>query len=120
MFLNFTNQPVGRWQKEQRDAAESFGPIEELAFPKVDPEAEEAQIEALSEVYLKKIREKAGPGDVVLVQGEFTLAFLLVQKMKAEGLIPVSVCMKREVVETEEEGQIKREIHFRFVKFRRF
>lgn len=113
-FINFTNHPSDKWDEKQTKAAESFGPIIDVTFPTVNSKASEEDIEQLTQKYLKEIIEMQP--SCVLCQGEFTLCFNVVNKLKQKGIRVVSACSERNVVE---QGEKKIAI-FHFVKFREY
>lgn len=41
MFINFTNHPSAQWSAEQKAAAQAYGEVIDLAFPAIDPAADE-------------------------------------------------------------------------------
>lgn len=46
MFINFSNHPYALWSAEQQAAAQRYGTVVDLAFPAIDPAADEAALEA--------------------------------------------------------------------------
>ena len=44
MFINFSNHPHALWSAEQQAAAQRYGTVADLAFPAIDPAADEAKI----------------------------------------------------------------------------
>lgn len=42
MFINFSNHPHALWSAEQQAAAQRYGTVVDLAFPAIDPAADEA------------------------------------------------------------------------------
>lgn len=111
-FVNFTNHNSDFWEEKQRKAAEVFGEIVDIPFPNVNPNDTELKIEELGKEYFYKIM--AYSPNAVLCQGEFTLAFNVVQRLKEHNIKVVAACSKRMVVEKD---GIKTSI-FEFTKFR--
>lgn len=51
MFINFTNHPSAQWSAEQKAAAQAYGEVIDLAFPAIDPAADEAALDSLASAY---------------------------------------------------------------------
>ena len=47
MFINFSNHPPAQWSAEQTAAAQRYGKVVDLAFPAIDPAADEAAIKEM-------------------------------------------------------------------------
>ena len=114
VLVNFTNHPSKAWEENQKGAAEQYGTILDLPFPTVDPEGDEAYIEALAEQYLSRI-EALSP-TAVLCQGEFCLTYQIVSRLKKKGITVLAACSERCV---EEKGS-RKEVMFRFQRFRSY
>ena len=118
-MINFTNHPYDMWSESQKNAACEFGEIKEIAFPAVSPEATEEELDILANEYTEKIL--ALNDHVVLLQGEFTLSFRVVQLLKSKGLEVLAACSKRNVKEwKDDDGKYHKEMLFEFVQFRRY
>lgn len=113
-FINFTNHPSDKWDDKQTEAAEIYGKIIDVPFPAVNPKASEEDIKQLAKQCIEQII-KLQPS-CVLCQGEFTLSFYVVNKLKLKGIKVVSACSERNVVE---QGEKKIAV-FRFVQFREY
>ncbi|MFC4803847.1 hypothetical protein [Filifactor villosus] len=118
MLINFSNHPSQYWSKEQREAASQWGEIEDLAFPAVPAHADETEVEDLACRQVERILEKNPTA--VLCQGEFTLTYAVVKKLKEKGITVVSACSERNTKEVYVEGISKKEIVFEFVRFREY
>lgn len=119
MFLNVSNHPSSKWDKEQLEAAEKWGKIEDIAFPVVPPEAEEEEIEAMAEKLSAQILSYSP--DAVMCQGEFTLCFSIVNKLKLQEIPVMAACSGRFVEEHEDEdGNCVKKVLFRFERFREY
>ena len=117
-MINFTNHPYGMWDEKQKEAAHEYGDIREIPFPAVDPTYTEEQLDTMANEYKEKILELHDK--VVLLQGEFTLSFRLVNLLKKEGLNVVAACSKRNVREwKDDDGKYRKEMLCEFVQFRR-
>lgn len=55
MFINFTNHPSAQWSAEQKAAALAYGEVIDLAFPAIDPAADEAALDSLASAYAARI-----------------------------------------------------------------
>lgn len=118
MLINFSNHPSKYWSKEQQEAARVWGEIEDMAFPSVPARASAQEIQLLAEQQIKLILEKKPAA--VLCQGEFTLSYAMVRRMKEKGILAVSACSERNTREIYENGISKKEIIFEFVRFREY
>jgi hypothetical protein len=85
-----------------------------MPFPKINPNMDSEQLQALVQEYTEKIQELS-PAAVHLM-GEMTFTFALVQRLKAAG-IPVLASTTEHLVE-EKDG--KKVVAFRFVRFREY
>ena len=112
MFINFSNHPYALWSAEQQAAAQRYGPVVDLAFPAIDPAADEAALDSLATVYADHILH-LNP-DAVLCQGECTFVYRVVQRLEAAG-------SRRKSQETTypDGSTLKRSI-FAFAGFRRY
>nr|WP_314610416.1 hypothetical protein [uncultured Lachnoanaerobaculum sp.] len=95
-MINFTNHPYDMWDERQKETASMYGDIKEIPFPPVDPTYTEEQLDTMAGEYKEKILELNDK--VVLLQGEFTLSFRLVNLLK-KSLDVVAACSKRNVKE---------------------
>ena len=118
IFINHTNHPSEQWTRLERRAAETFGTIIDVPFPAVDPSWDESKIAELA----SEMGEKIVLMDpvVVLCQGEFTYCFALVSYLKARSVRVISACSTRVVKEWEEDGIVKKQSDFVFVRFRNY
>ena len=119
MFVNFSNHPVNNWNEAQLSAARAYGEIAEVPFPVVPPMATEEEVMKIAKESAERI-QKLEP-DVVMCQGEFTVAFAVVNILKEQGVTCVSACSDRRTIETVlEDGTIKKESVFSFCRFRKY
>lgn len=112
IFINFTNHPSEKWSLEQLNAAHEYGDVIDIPFPNVSASASEIDINGLCEKLFNEI--KLHEPSIVLCQGEFTLAFKMINRLLDEGIPVVAACSERRVVE---KGN-KKESIFNFTKFR--
>lgn len=119
MFVNCSNHNSKNWSIEQLTAAQKWGEIVDYPFPSVDAYASEEQILNLAEEILSKLLEMKP--DAVMCQGEFTLVYALVNKLKEQGIPVVAACSERKTVEEKlPDGSITKTSVFEFVKFRHY
>lgn len=119
MFINFTNHPSHLWSEDQIKAAMRYGSIEDMPFPSVDPFLDTEGVKQLAKEYTGRIIEQ-NP-NVVLVQGEMTLCFHVVELLKKEGIKVLCACSQRiSSEETDTEGNTVKKSIFQFVQFREY
>lgn len=119
VFINFSNHDSKDWSEAQIRAAEVWGSIVDMPFPKVEATASEREIEVLAESYVERII--AMRPAAVMCQGEFTLAFSVTEKLKSCHIPVLAACADRRV-ETEpgDNRQSVKKVYFEFVRFREF
>ena len=115
MLLNLSNHPSARWPDDQQSAAARFGPVADLPFPNVPPDADEAALAELVDTYFQQIKAKA-PAAVHLM-GEMTFTYALVRRLREELDLPVIASTTERLV-TERDGE--KRVRFRFVRFRAY
>ena len=113
-FVNLSNHPSSNWDEAQRQAAEQYGAIVDVPFPAVPAGENEAYIQQLSEELVQKVIQYQ-PG-AVLCQGEFTLAYSVIRKLKARGVCVLAACSERNVVTNGNTNQVV----FQFERFREY
>ena len=99
MFINFSNHPYALWSAEQQAAAQRYGTVVDLAFPAIDPAADEAALDSLATVYADHILH-LNP-DAVLCQGECTFVYRVVQRLEAAGIPTLAACSRRKSQEAQ-------------------
>lgn len=114
IFVNFTNHPSKYWEKKQRKEALKYGIIRDIPFPVVEPLGDEIYVKELAEIYVEKIL-RLHPS-AVLCQGEFCLAYQVVERLREKGIPVLAACSERRV---RENGQ-KKEVIFSFRQFRKY
>lgn len=119
MIVNFTNHPSYCWCSEQVSAAAKWGDIIDLSFPDVPAAADENDIAKLADIYCAQIRELAP--DAVLVQGEMSLSFAVIECLFRNGITVLCASSERvcEVTVADDGSTVRRSI-FRFVRFRKY
>ena len=119
MFVNFSNHSSTKWDPAQAEAAARWGEIVDVPFPVVPAEAGEEQIEAMADEYTGRILDLSPKA--VMCQGEFTLCYSVIRRLKEHGVTVVAACSARMVAEQEDEkgGKVKT-VLFRFARFREY
>ena len=119
VFVNCSNHPSKRWSKGQKEAAEEYGRIVDTRFPEVDPAWTAEQVHAEAERICREI-DKYCVG-AVMCQGEFTLTYSIVSRLKKKGITVLAACSRRRTEETtNEDGTIQKKVIFSFEGFREF
>lgn len=119
MFINFTNHPSAQWSAEQKAAAQAYGEVIDLAFPAIDPAADEATLDSLASAYAARILHM-NP-DAVLCQGELTFVYRVVLRLERAGIPVFSACSFRKSQETiSPDGSTLKQSVFVFTRFRRY
>ncbi|MCR4675329.1 MAG: hypothetical protein K5675_09975 [Lachnospiraceae bacterium] len=119
MFINFSNHGSKDWSKEQIKAAEDYGEIRDVPFPNVAAEATEEEINALADQCVEQILSFSPKA--VMCQGEFTLCYAVIQRLKRNNIICLAACSLREAtVKQMKDGSTKRVSVFKFCKFREY
>jgi len=83
-------------------------------FSAVPPELE--SLKTYAEPFKTYLKQEASKGDVVLIQGDFGLCFLLANFCKQEELLPIYATTKRIVLEKDGIKISK----FKHIRFRRY
>lgn len=113
VFVNLSNHPSTAWVQAQRDAALALAPeIVDIPFPPVPPDATADDIACLRDACLAEVPAGASHA---MIQGEFTLAFALVQALQGRNIVCLAATTDRDVDETAAGELLRR---FRFVGFR--
>ena len=119
MLINCSNHPYTIWPDAQREAAKIYGTVKALPFPPIGPEQQMPQLRELAEAYAEKI-EGEHPA-AVMVAGEFTFTFLLVDKLLCDGVRVLCPCSKRVTTEVRRpDGTNEKTAIFIFECFREY
>ena len=122
MLINLSNHPSTNWTSQQLAAAQVYGKVIDLPFPKIDPVGDEEYIQVLCEEYLRKMddicRDVARNVSTVTVHimGEMTFIFAMVNALQKRGILCVASTTERVA---SEENDVKTS-EFRFVQFRKY
>lgn len=118
LFINLSNHPSAGWGARQREAAEMYGEIEDMAFPAIPPEAGEREITDLAEKYVARIEERAETRDVTVhIMGEMTFCYTVITRLQPLGIPCLASTTRRQVTET---ADGVKEVRFDFETFRRY
>lgn len=121
VFLNFTNHPLSCWSKEQKAAAFKIPDITELqdlAFPAVPADADEAVVQQIAAEYVRQIL--AIQPAVVMCMGEFGVCFAIVEMLKQHGICCVYSCAARQSTELQTAHGLEKRSCFAFRRFRKY
>ena len=119
VFINCSNHPSAIWSKEQKQAAEAYGQIRDIDFPEVDPGWTEQEIQREADRICGEIfRYNVA---AVMCQGEFTLTYAIVRKLKERKIPALAACSSRRTEETvNENGSTQKSTVFIFERFRKY
>lgn len=85
----------------------------------MSPEIDSSEVEKMAEEEVSKILNYEP--SAVLCQGEFTLCFSIIKRLQLRGIKVLAACSQRVVLEEiRENGQVRKEAIFRFVRFREY
>lgn len=113
-FINFTNHPSELWEQNQIDSALTFGKIIDIPFPNVPPTFTPKDIDELGLEYTNRILVENPTA--VLCQGEFSLSYNIICRLKQNDIKVLTACSERNTIIV---GNEKRSI-FSFVQFREY
>jgi putative CRISPR-associated protein (TIGR02619 family) len=118
IFLNLSNHPAATWDAAQRAAALKLAPeIRDWRFPEVPPEAGVAEIAARADEIVEQLTREYLGVTHAMVQGEFTLAHMLVRRLQERGVVCLAATTRREVLD---DGGGVKTTRFEFVRFREY
>ena len=119
MFINLSNHKSSDWSEKQLNDALQYGEIIDLPFPEINPYKSRAEINELAEKYFDLII--GYDNSTVMVQGEYTFTFKIVEKLKKRGIKVVAACSERKVIEkVSTNGTTIRQSVFEFIQFREY
>ncbi len=119
MFINLSNHASDKWSENQKRVAEECGEIMDITFPEIDPYGDESYIDRLVDEYFDIVMKYGNP--VVMLQGEFTFTYRLIQRLKNARIKVVAACSERKTVEfVDENGISSKKSLFEFVRFREY
>lgn len=120
MMLNVSNHPFEKWSPEQKEAAvKNYGPVTDVPFPNVPPGATTGVVEDLARKlyneHIAPLHDGLGDPKAVLVQGEMTLTYALVDMLRVEDIPAVAATTERVVADNPDGTKTST---FKFVQFR--
>lgn len=119
LFVNCSNHPSARWSLRQKEAARRYGEIVDIKFPQVDPKLDGEQISKLADRVCEEIL-RYNPA-AVMCQGEHTLTYCIVEKLRGKGIKVVAACSERRAEEIgQPDGTVEKRSIFEFIGFREY
>lgn len=119
MLINCTNHPYEIWTDTQKKAAEIYGEVLDLPFPHIEPEFTDQDLRKLTDDFINKIKEYSP--SAVMVAGEFTFAFMLVDKLLRDNVKVICSCSRRMTIEIKkDDGTNEKKSIFQFERFREY
>ena len=119
IFLNVSNHSSKQWGSRQRAEAKKYGKIVDFRFPSVPADASEKEVDRIAGRTFETIC--LYDCSAVMLQGEFTLTYRLVNLLKNVGIRVVAACSERRAVEeVDENGNGIKYSQFTFVQFREY
>lgn len=119
MFINLSNHPSNKWSQKQLAAATEYGDVIDMAFPNIDSEASETEIDCLVFQYWEKIQDVAQDcliGDLAVhIMGEQTFCYRMIKLLNDNGVPCLASTTKRDVVENPDGTKT---VKFEFCRFR--
>ena len=120
MLINLSNHPSQSWSGKQFSAAhELYGEITDMPFPAVSAGLCYDEVQTVADELIKKILSIKP--DAVMCQGEFTLTYAVVSRLKQRGITVISACSERVAEEKLlPDGRSEKVMIFDFVQFREY
>lgn len=122
MFINLSNHPSSRWDIKQLEAAfalTSDNKIKDVQFPAVPATATTYDVLTIADGLHHTVM--ASHPEAVMIAGEFTLAYTMIELCLRAGLKVVAACSERRTNEVlNEDGSTTKTAIFEFVQFREF
>ena len=122
MFINLSNHPSSKWSSAQLESAFALttdNQIKDISFPAVPATATMDDIIKIADGLHHTVM--ANKPEAIMVAGEFTLAYAMIELCLRAGIKVVAACSDRctkEVVN--EDGTTTKTVNFEFVQFREF
>ena len=123
VFINLSNHPVASWPVAQIDAARALclgDPCDLVGgLPDIDPSDDAGKVLVVARAVAERVVAQGAAG--AFIAGEYTLSVALIASLQAEGVRCFAATSRREVAETEGDGDSReRKIVFRFVRWREY
>lgn len=128
MFINFSNHPSALWSEEQLIAAKQCGKIVDQEFPAVDTGLTSEEIVEMAVEQIKVIERLVAAHKLtmneitIMCQGEFSLTYAIVTRIKGKYPRCKVVCAvsERQTVEEQFEHYTEKRVIFSFGGFREY
>lgn len=119
ILINYSNHPYDYWDSKQKEAAQTYGKVIDIPFPKVNEKEDETYIEQLAEKCMLDILSQGNKTEITVhLMGELTLTFALLKRLQKLGIRCIASTSKR-MVKEEVSGK-KEEVIFIFERFREY
>ena len=126
MLINFTNHPSDKWTDDQKNSAIAlYGTVKDLPFPVVPTDAESSEIISMADSLIERIiamraEIQEEEAFAVMAQGEFTLTYAVVSRLRNLGITVLSAVTERISTEEVVDGEVRKIAIFRFAGFREY
>lgn len=126
MLVNFSNHPSDKWTDDQKNCSTTlYGEVKDLPFPAVPTNAGTAEVIAMADGIIDKIlaMKEVSPASeafAVMAQGEFTLTYAVVSRLRNLGITALSAVTERISTEEVVNGEVRKTAIFRFAGFREY
>lgn len=118
MLVNLTNHPYSEWNEKQKTAAMVYGECVDIPFPKIVPEADEKEINALTDIYAERVLSLAGKECITVhLMGEQTFCYSLINKLLRMGIKCIASTTYRDSTILPDGSKKDR---FHFIRFRSY
>lgn len=119
VFINLSNHPSGKWDEKQLAEAGRYGELRDMVFPGVPADSTETEVDEMADQLVEAVLQQKP--DCVMCQGEFTLTYRIVERLKARGVLVVAACSERRVCEqVQADGTVEKISVFQFCRFRQY
>lgn len=122
MFINLSNHPSLKWGNTQIESAlalTSDNHIQDVPFPAVPATATTADILAIADGLHHTVMTNRP--EAIMIAGEFTLAYTLIELCLRAGIKVVAACSDRRTNEVvNQDGTVTKTVNFEFIQFREF
>lgn len=122
MFINLSNHPSSKWSSAQLESAfalTSDNHVMDIPFPAVPSTATTEDIITIADGLHHKVM--ANSPEAIMVAGEFSLAYVMIELCLRAGIKVVAACSERRTNEVvNEDGTTTKTTVFEFIQFREF
>ena len=126
MLINFSNHPSDKWTDDQKNCAIAlYGEVKDLPFPVVPTGAGKTEIITMADnlidrILAMKAEIQEEEAFAVMAQGEFTLTYAVVNRLRKLGITALSAVTERISTEEVVNGEVRKTAIFRFAGFREY